>query len=147
MSFPFHTNDIRSTLNLITTIITFLHRTFTSASHTQFQSLVQELQALQRSLTEIDALAGDETQIPEISALRFASCGCRETLERFWERLRPFEDVLGEGVGKRDAKGAWKKAPRMVRWELLVRKEVPELRTYLVAHVGSLNLRLSTALL
>lgn len=102
---------------------------------------------MQRSLTEIDALAGDEVQIPEISALKFASCGCKETLERFWERLRPFEDVLGECSGKRDAKGAWKKAPRMVRWELLVRKEVPELRTYLVAHVGSLNLRLSTALL
>lgn len=61
--------------------------------------------------------------------------------------VRPFEDLLGEGAGKRDAKGAWKKTPRMVRWELLVRKEVPELRTYLVAHVGSLNLRLSTALL
>jgi hypothetical protein len=147
MSFPFHTNDIHSTLNLISTIIASLHRTITSATHTHFQSLVQELQALQRSLTEIDALAGDETQIPEISALKFASCGCKETLERFWERLRPFEDVLGEGAGKRDAKGAWKKTPRMVRWELLVRKEVPELRTYLVAHVGSLNLRLSTALL
>lgn len=35
----------------------------------------------------------------------------------------------------------------MVRWELLVRKKVPELRTYLVAHIGSLGLRLSTALL
>jgi hypothetical protein len=30
---------------------------------------------------------------------------------------------------------------------LLIKKDVPELRSYLVAHVGSLNLRLSTALL
>jgi hypothetical protein len=88
------------------------------------------LQALQRALAEIDCLTGDEIQIPEIAALKFASCRCQETLERFWEKLGPFEDSLGEGVGKRDGKAAWKKAPRMVRWELLVRKEVPELRAY-----------------
>jgi hypothetical protein len=44
-------------------------------------------------------------------------------LERFWETVRPLEESLGEG------RGVWKAALRMVRWELLVKKEVPELRT------------------
>jgi len=37
--------------------------------------------------------------------------------------------------------------PRMVRWELLLKKDIPEFRSYWVAHVGSLALRLNTAML
>jgi hypothetical protein len=66
-------------------------------------------------------------------------------LRRFYEKIQPFEDSLSVAAGK--DRGKAKKVPRMVRWELLVRKEIPELRSYLVAHVGSLNLRLSTDLL
>jgi hypothetical protein len=62
-------------------------------------------------------------------------------LQRFYEKIEPFGGTLG--AASRQPK--LKAAPRMVRWELLIKKDVPELRSYLVAHVDALNLRLSTA--
>jgi hypothetical protein len=100
---------------LPTNIITSLRHTQGSASH--FQELELELQTLRRALIEIDMLTKEASQIPEICAPKFASCGCRETLERFWERARLLEESLGWGV--------WKAARKMTRWEFLVKKEVP----------------------
>jgi len=45
-------------------------------------------------------LTKEASQIPEICAPKFASCGCRETLERFWERARLLEESLGVGSVK-----------------------------------------------
>jgi hypothetical protein len=95
------------------------------------------------ALSEIASLASAQNQVPEIAALKFAACNCGTALERFHEKIRPFEESLGIAT----TKDKWKASPRMVRWELLIKKDVPELRTYLVAHVGDLNMRLSTAIL
>ena len=108
MSFGWSAGDLVSTVKLITSIITSLHHTRGSASY--FQELELELQGLQRPLIEIDGLTGDNDQIPEICALKFASCGCKETLERFWEKLKPFEESLGASKAK--GSGDWKAAPR-----------------------------------
>jgi hypothetical protein len=64
-------------------------------------------------------------------------------LKRFFEKIKPFGESLGVASKRSKSKGA----PRTIRWELLAEKDISEFRTYLVAHVGSLNLRLSTALL
>ncbi|TAQ86636.1 hypothetical protein B7494_g5061 [Chlorociboria aeruginascens] len=80
---------------------------------------------------------------PEIVALKFAACLCTDTLERFHERFKPFDDSLGVGSHTSRLKAVL----RMVRWELPVKKDIPEFRSYLVVHVGSLNLRLSTTML
>ena len=142
-SFGWSAGDIVSAINLVAKLIKSVNDVGGSQSH--FQELESELQGLSRALHEISELARLPDQVPEIVALKFAACLCEDTLKRFYEKIQPFENSLGGAAGK--DKGKAKKVPRMVRWELLVRKEIPELRSYLVAHVGSLNLRLSTALL
>lgn len=140
-SFGWSAGDIIATINLVSRVIQCIHSSHGATEH--FQELVSELQSLSRALSEIAELTRIPGQTPEIQALKFASCACTETLQQFYEKIRPFEDSLGIG----SSHSTLKSVPRMVRWELLVKKDVPELRSYIVAHVGSLNLRLSTALL
>jgi len=141
MSFGWSVGDIVAAINLVNQIIQCVSDI--DGSQANFQELQSELQALQLALTNISALADEPGQIPDIVALKFVACSCQETLQRFFEKIKPFDESLG--VGSRKSK--LRKAPRMVRWELLVKKDIPEFRSYLVAHVGSLNLRLNTALL
>ena len=140
-SFGWSAGDIVATINLVNRVVQCIGGAHDARVH--FQELLSELRGLSRALSEISELTRIPGQTPEIQALKFASCSCGETLRRFYEKIRPFEDTLGAA----STQSKLKAVPRMVRWELLVKKDVPELRSYLVAHVGSLNLRLSTALL
>jgi hypothetical protein len=140
MSFGWSAGDTFSAVKLINNIICSVQST--GGARDNFQELVTELHGLEKALIELDELAAMPGQVPEITALKFASCNCGAALERFYEKIRPFENSLGS-----KAQSTFKAAPRMVRWELLVRKDVPELRTFLVAHVGYLNMRLGTAML
>jgi hypothetical protein len=128
--------DLLSAISLVDKIINCVSNTGGAREH--FQELDSELRSLLRALCEISDLTKVLGQIPEIVA-----CRCEETLKRFFEKIKPFDESLGETSQRSKSKAA----PRMVRWELLVKKVIPELRTYLVAQVGSLNLRLSIALL
>lgn len=140
-SFGWSAGDILSTIALVNRVVQCIGGAHIARDH--FQELLSELQGLSRALEEISELTKIPGQAPEIQALKFASCSCGETLQRFYEKIRPFEGTLGAA----SRQSRLKSAPRMVRWELLIKKDVPELRTYLVAHVGALNLRLNTALL
>lgn len=141
MSFGWSAGDIVAVINLVNRII----RSVSSAGGAReyFQELESELGSLLRAVNEISDLASLPGQIPEIVALKHAACLCEETLKRFYEKIKPFDAALGSS--SRSSKLT--AAPRMVRWELLIKKDIPEFRSYLVAHVGSLNLRLSTAAL
>jgi hypothetical protein len=141
MSFGWSAGDIVSAIKLVNKIITCVNNAGGAREH--FQELDSELGGLLRALSEISDLASAPDQLPEIVALKFAACLCEDTLKRFYEKIKPFNDSLGIGSRKSKARAA----PRMVRWELLTKKDIPELRTYLAAHVGSLNVRLNTALL
>jgi hypothetical protein len=81
----------------------------------------------------------------DIVALKFAACLCGDTPERFYGRIKPFDASLS-AVAPKGASGM-NAVPRTVRWELLLKKDIPEFRSYWVAHVGSLILRLNTAML
>ena len=140
-SFGWSAGDIVATITLVGRVVRCINGAHGATEH--FQELVSELQGLSRALSEIDELTRIPDQLPEIQALKFASCSCGETLQRFYDKIQPFETSLG--IASTQSK--LKSVPRMVRWELLIKKDVPELRSYVVAHVGSLNLRLSTALL
>jgi hypothetical protein len=140
-SFGWSAGDIVAIINLINSIVQCIGGAHSARDH--FQELLSELQALSRALHEISELTKVPEKLHEIQALKFASCSCAEPLQRFYEKVRPFEDSLGLA----STRSKLKATPRMIRWELLVRKEDPELRSYLVAHVGSINLRLSTILL
>lgn len=139
MSFGWSAGDIASAVKLIVSIVSSLRST--SGAREQFQELEAELVGLQRALKQIDLLANSATPPLEIQALKFVSLSCCETLQRFHTKIKPFEDSLGT----QSQRSKLKAAPRMVRWELLVKKDLPELRQYLMAHVGYINLELSTA--
>ncbi|KAF8860579.1 hypothetical protein BDZ45DRAFT_309392 [Acephala macrosclerotiorum] len=139
-SFGWSAGDIVATISLVNRVVQCIGGSHDARDH--FQELVSELQALSRGLHEISELTKVPGQTPEVQALKFASCSCGETLQRFYNKVRPFEDSLGAS----STRSKLRAAPRMVRWELLIKKDVPELRSYLVAHVGALNLRLNTAL-
>jgi len=141
MSFGWSAGDIVSAINLVNNIISCLSDT--GGARDQFQELESELRSLLRALHEISDLASVPGQIPEIVALKFAACLCEDVLKRFYDKIKPFDKSLS--AASRISRG--RAAPRMVRWELVLKKDLPELRTYLVAHVGSLNLRLGTAIL
>lgn len=141
MSFGRGVGDIVSAIALVNRIVTCVRNVGGSREH--FTELGSELGGLLKALKEIAELTSLPNQASEIVALKFAACLCEETLKRFYEKLKPFDETLGASSRKSKVKAA----PRMVRWELLVKKDVPEFRTYLVAHVGSLNIRLNTALL
>jgi hypothetical protein len=141
MSFGWSVGDIVAAISLINQVIHCVKDVGGSQEH--FQELQSELQGLQLALTNISSLASEPGQIPDIVALKFVACSCQETIQRFLQKIEPFNKSLGPG----SQRSKLRTAPRMVRWELLVKKEIPEFRSYLVAHVGSLNLRLNTALL
>ena len=141
MSFGWSAGDVVAAAKLINDIVSCIRDVGGAREH--FRELVTELQGLKKALDEINELATSSREIPEISALKFASAACGDTLQRFYDKIKPFKQSLGSA----STKGKVRAAPRMVRWELLLKKEIPELRSYLVAHVGYLNLQLSTALL
>ncbi|KAH8654461.1 hypothetical protein BGZ60DRAFT_154674 [Tricladium varicosporioides] len=141
MSFGWSAGDIAAAVRLVNKIIQSVGNTGGAREH--FQELESELKGLLRALHEISDLTSQPGQIPEIVALKYAACLCEDTLKTFFEKIKPFDESLGKGSSTSRVKAA----PRMVRWELLIKKDIPEFRSYLVAHVGSLNLRLNTALL
>ena len=109
MSFGWSAGDVISAIQLTTKIITSLWSA--GGSRANFQEIETELHDLQKALLEISELTGSPEQIPEIHALKFASCACGKTLQRFYEKLKPFEDSLGVA----SENGKFKAAPRMVR--------------------------------
>jgi hypothetical protein len=141
MSFGWSAGDIVAAIYLVNRIITSVGSVGGAREH--FQELESELGSLLKALHEIAELTSLPGQIPEIIALKFAACLCEKTLKRFFEKIKPFDKTLGTASQTSKLKAA----PRMVRWELLVKKDIPEFRSYLVAHVGALNLQLSTAAL
>ncbi|KAF8846426.1 hypothetical protein BDZ45DRAFT_609009 [Acephala macrosclerotiorum] len=141
MSFGWSAGDIVAAVTLVGNIISCVQTVGGSREH--FQELAVELHGLEQALTDVAELTKSLPAIPEAAALDYVSCSCRDTLERFYKRIKPFENSLGAT----SSRGKLKAAPRMVRWELLVKKDIPELRTYLVAHVGYINMRLNAATL
>ncbi|GFG17846.1 putative Invasion-inducing protein TIAM1/CDC24 [Aspergillus udagawae] len=139
MSFGWSAGDVAGAIKLIYSIVSSLRNT--SGAREQFQELETELFGLKRALERIDSLTQPASAPREIQALKFVSLYCVETLQRFHDKIKPFEDSLGSHSQMTRLQAA----PRMVRWQLLVKKDLPELRQYLMAHVGYLNLELSTA--
>ena len=141
MSFGWSAGDVIAAIKLIRSAASSIQDT--GGAREQFQELETELTGLERSLDGIAALTRMPNPLPEIEALKFVSVSCLDTLQRFHNKISPF----AESLDKQSNKSKLRATPRMIRWQLLVRKDLPELRSYLVAHVGYLNLQLSTALL
>jgi hypothetical protein len=169
MSFGFSVGDFITVGSLINTLITCLSSSFLSSS-SSYQELVLELQLLKTGLGRVEHLKGTPSQQPQVDGIKLAALNCQSILYDFLQKIKKYGASLGcdkpsatilqaEGSNANDiknvqfgnktremlekAKKTVKSAERKIEWEVKMIKEVEVLRGYLVAHVGSLNLRLS----
>ena len=138
MSFGFSVGDFVAAANLIAEIISALRTSSTSAYH----ELVVELHNLERALDDIEHLKCVPEQIPAATAVKVAALTCRFPLDEFATKFKKFQCLQGqETLGVRQRMNVWR---LKLEWGFTMEEEVQRLRTYLVAHVGSLNMRLAT---
>jgi hypothetical protein len=138
MSFGFSVGDFITTISLINDIVTCLKASGGSAS--EYQELMLELDGLRLALTKIEHLEGGVEQTPAINSIKVAALNCKFVLDSFLTKLKTYGKSLEHGKTRGWAVDSAKK----VKWELAMKNDVQELRTYLMMHTSSLNMRLST---
>ena len=138
MSFGFSAGDFIAIATLIKNIISALNSTSTPEYH----ELLLELHGLQRALDEIEYLSGPPSQEPAINAVKVAALMCQYPLDDFAGKLKRYRG-LDQNIETKD--GSRIKTWRLkLQWGFTMEEEVQKLRAYLIAHVGSLNMRLAT---
>lgn len=138
MSFGFSVGDFVAATQLIADICSCLRSSSTSG----YKELVVELHNLKRALDEIEHLNCIPEQIAAVTAVKVAALTCRFPLNEFAAKMRKFECLEKEGMLSRPQRiNLWK---LKLEWGFTMEEEVQRLRTYLMAHVGSLNMRLMT---
>lgn len=138
MSFGFSVGDFIAAGVLIKNIVIALQTSSTS----EYQELLLELHGLQRALDEIEHLNADPQYETEVNAVKVAALTCQYRLDDFARKLRKYES-LGYPTSASAAEKAklWR---RKLQWGFSMEAEVQSLRAYLIAHVGYLNMRLTT---
>lgn len=142
MSFGFSVGDFITVGRLIQHTVSSLH----ASSNAEYRELIIELHSLQRALHTIEHLKCHPSQEPAASGIKVAALMCQYPLDEFVGKLKKFES-LGLGLGNAgDARRLWKVRMwgKRLRWGFCMEEEVMKFRAYLVAHVGSLNMRLIT---
>lgn len=138
MSFGFSVGDFIAAANLIKDIISALNTSSTS----EYRELKLELYGLQRALDEIEHLKCDGIDEAALNAVKVAALMCQHPLNEFASKLKKFE-TLGEDPAT-SGRSRVKLYTLKLRWGFTMEEEVQRLRAYLIAHVGSLNMRLTT---
>lgn len=140
MSFGFSVGDFLTAASLTCEIISALR----NDSRASYQQLILEIHGLQRALDEIEHLRVPPGQEVAINGIKVAALTCQHPLEEFSKKLKKYKD-LGEFNGnQRGRTDKVKVSGRKVQWAFSMEDEVARFRAYLVAHVGSLNMRLLT---
>lgn len=140
MSFGFSVGDFITIARLIQGIVSSLR----ASSIGQYRELTLELDGLHRALQEIEHLKSHPSEEAALNGIKIAALMCQHPLDEFAEKLKKFESLetpQGKKMGKLEAMKLWGKK---LRWGFCMEEEVVKLRSYLVAHVGSLNMRLMT---
>ena len=138
MSFGFSVGDFLAAAKLITDIVASLRTSSTS----EYRELIVELHNLQRALNDIEHLEAPPDHIAAVTAVKVAALTCHYPLDEFATKFRSFQRLEhSEVTSKRQKLLVWKSK---LEWGFTMEEEVQRLRTYLLAHVGSLNLRLNT---
>jgi hypothetical protein len=135
MSFGFAVGDFIAAGTLIKDIITILR----TSARSEYQELMLELHGLQRALYQIEHLeAPPERQIFVVS-IKVAALMCTHVLDEFAGKLKKFESLACQS-GNSKVK-IW---TQKLQWGFTMADEMHNLRAYITAHVGSLNMRLLT---
>ena len=140
MSFGFSVGDFLTVGKLVADIVTSLR----SASIAEYRELICELHGLQRALHEIEHLKHTSSQEAAVNGIKVAALMCQYPLDEFAARLKKFERLGIAGGGTRSRLETMKIWSRKLQWGFCMKEEVEKLRTYIVVHVGSLNMRLIT---
>jgi hypothetical protein len=138
MSFGFSVGDFFSATILIKDIVTCLKASGGSAS--EYQELMRELDGLQSALTGIEHLKANPEQMPTVNGIKVAALNCQYILRDFLTKLETYEKSLTTGKTRGWAVDSTKK----IKYEFVTKTEVQNLRTYLMMHTNSLNMRLLT---
>jgi hypothetical protein len=109
----------------------------------EYQELERELALLELALGAIKTLTGPPHRQGEITAIKLVALSCRRTLDHFYSSVTKYDKSLSAVSIPSRARASVK----MVQWNLLMQADVTKLRSYLEAHVGSLNVLISTELL
>ena len=140
MSFGFSVGDFITAGRLIRQVISSLR----ASSISEYQGLILELYGLQRALDQIERLKCQAGQEAAVNAVKVAALMCQHQLDDFAGKLKKF-DSMDCNNGSRTSKSQKLKAlGQRLRWGFCMHEEVTKLRIYLIAHVGSLNMRLIT---
>ncbi len=140
MSFGFSVGDLITVGRLVQHVISSLR----ASSVSEYQELILELHGLQRALDSIEHLKCAPSQDAALNGVKVAALMCQYPLDEFASKLKRFESMEIGKAGKAsraDRINAWSKK---LRWGFCMEEEVGRLRAYLMAHVGSLNMRLIT---
>lgn len=148
MSFGFSAGDFIAVGKLVTDIIFSLQA---GGSRSDYQELVRELDSLQRALEVIENLQCTPGKPKAFETLKSAALSCRHPLEKFKAKIEKYKHYLGieparlDGVTKK-RRLKWldmaKDMGHKIKWELKMKKEAQNLRTYLMLHQGNLNMQL-----
>lgn len=140
MSFGFSVGDFITAGKLITDIVSSLR----TSSISEYRELILELHGLQRALYEIEHLKCHPSQEAAVNGIKVAALMCQHPLEEFSGKVRKYESLglpKGKELGNGEMIKLWSKK---LKWGFCMKDEVNKLRAYLLAHVGSLNMRLMT---
>ena len=140
MSFGISIGDFIAVGRLIQDIVSSLR----ASSKSEYRELILELHGLQRALHEIEHLKCHPSQEPAVNGIKVAALMCQYPLDEFASKLKRFESL---GLGKAEHASRLDKVKMLgtkLKWGFCMEEEVMKVRAYLVAHVGSLNMRLIT---
>jgi hypothetical protein len=100
VGFGFSVGDFLAALELVGTVIDALRESSHAGSN--FQSLIQELYALETALLHIKRLDLDESQHADQVALQNAACQYQRTIDAFYSKIRKYQPHLrGGGTNSR----------------------------------------------
>lgn len=140
MSFGFSVSDFITVGKLIQHIVSSLR----ASSISEYRELIIELHGLQRALHEIEHLKCHSSQEPAVCGIKVAALMCQYPLDEFASKLKKFDSLITGKAGFVSGMDKVKMWGKKLRWGFYMEEEVMKLRAYLVAHVGSLNMRLIT---
>ena len=139
MSFGFSVGDFIAVGKLIHDIIFSLH----ASSIAEYCELILELHGLRRALGGIEHLRCDPGQEVAVNGIKVAALMCHYPLDEFAAKMRKFKS-LGTGAVDKTKMESMKMWATKLKWGFCMKEEGDKLRTYIVVHVGSLNMRLIT---
>lgn len=140
MSFGFSVGDFVTVGKLVGDTISSLR----TASISEYQELILELHGLQRALNEIEHLEAPPGQEAAVNSIKVAALMCQYPLDDFATKLKQFEKLDTVVYNQSSEREKLQVFRKKLRWGFCMKEEVVKLRAILMAHVGSLNMRLNT---